>query len=134
MPNEISAIKTIVGDYFAQKQGVLFVNIFGSIALGTQTPKSDVDIAIDFGRFITADELVAMASELSLLLHREVDIIDLSKSYGAVLEEAIIKGQIIWQKSPAEFARLLKKLWYDKADDGRFRQITMETRQKIWNR
>ena len=55
-----------------------------------------------------------------------------SSVHGAILEEALIKGEKILQRSPADFEHLLKKMWYDKEDDGRFRRRTHQLRLAQW--
>ena len=132
MKADLAAIKTKLTEYFGKRPDVRFVTLFGSYATNRANAKSDVDIAIDCGRPLAADELATIMTDLALLTGCEVDVVDLTVAYGAILEEAIVKGIPILQRSPEDFARLLKKLWYDKEDDGRARRHTMDTRLKLW--
>ncbi len=109
-------------------------NLDGSYASGKAKQDSDIDVAICGNREFSPDELVDMSTQLAMLLGIEDDIIDLSKSHGAVLEEALVKGEKILQRSPADFEHLLKKMWYDKEDDGRFRQRTHQLRLARWTK
>ena len=127
-------IKSTLNNFFQIRQDVRFVTVFGSYATGKAKQDSDIDIAICGNRKFSPDELVDMSTQLSMLLGLEVDLIDLSKSHGAILEEAMMKGEKILQRSPADFEHLLKKMWYDKEDDGRFRQRTHQIRLAQWTK
>ena len=127
-------IKSTLNNFFQIRQDVRFVTVFGSYATGKAKQDSDIDIAICGNRKFSPDELVDMSTQLSMLLGLEVDLIDLSKSHGAILEEALMKGEKILQRSPADFEHLLKKMWYDKEDDGRFRQRTHQIRLAQWTK
>lgn len=131
---DLSTITDVLKRYFAAQSELRFLTIFGSFADGRSHDKSDVDLAIDLGRPILAEELVTMAQDLGSQLGREVDIVDLYTSHGAVLEEAIVKGYPVIKRSPDDFARLLKKMWYDKADNGRMRELTMTLRRNLWQK
>ena len=129
---DLSEISAVLTDYFATRPEVRILTIFGSFASGNAHAASDLYLAIDTGQRLSPDELAQMTSELATRLGREVDLVDLTVSRGAILEEAIIKGRKVIQRSPEDFARLLKRMWYDKEDDGRYRQRTMQTRLLLW--
>lgn len=50
--------------------------VFGSVALGTDTPGSDIDLLVDFGPEPSIWQVVALAEEVRTLLGVEVDIVD----------------------------------------------------------
>ena len=129
---ELHRIKRLVYDYFSVNNKVQFVCLFGSMASGRQHTASDIDIAIDTGERLNPEELVQYATQLATLLGREVDLVDISVARGALLEEIVLKGLTVVQRSPEVFASLLKRMWYDKEDDGRVRQRTMMTRLNLW--
>ena len=131
---QLAEIKQKLNDFFRSHPEVRFLSLFGSFSAGQEHPGSDIDLAIDAARRLTPDELVQFSTDLSLILGREVDLVDLTVARGALLEEAIMKGQVIFQRSPEEFARLLKTMWYDKEDDDRFRQRTQQTRLSLWSK
>ena len=51
--------------------------LFGSCATGAQRPDSDVDVAVDLGAVMTAEQHVALVTALALATGRVVDLIDL---------------------------------------------------------
>ena len=118
--------------YFATKGEVRLLAVFGSAIDGRMTAESDIDLALDLGRALTIDEKLEIAGDLGKLLGRDVDIVDLSNVRGAILEEVVVKGERLMQRSPEDFAKLLTRMWYDKEDDGRFRQRTVEARLAKW--
>lgn len=120
--------------YAVTKPDLRYLVLFGSWASGRHRPDSDIDVACDFGRRLTADELVAMSQDLSSSLGREVDLVDLHQARGALLSEILVRGIVVFRASAEETARLLKKMWYDQADDGYFRQKIHAARMKRMTR
>jgi predicted nucleotidyltransferase len=50
--------------------------IFGSVAKGEATPKSDIDILVEFGDEISLLEFVGIKYELEDLLGKKVDLVE----------------------------------------------------------
>jgi predicted nucleotidyltransferase len=51
------------------------IGIFGSYARNEDTPKSDIDILVDFSGNITLFDLGGIKYDLSEILHRPVDVV-----------------------------------------------------------
>lgn len=91
------------------------LGVFGSYAKQTFTDTSDIDICIAKERPLSLEEKINLSTELSLLLKKEIDLLDLTAAHGVILEEALHSA--IWiQREPLVFARILKKMLFDKAD------------------
>jgi predicted nucleotidyltransferase len=58
----------------ARKYGAHNVRVFGSVARGEDTPRSDVDILIDLKKGISLYEHIRLKNELQELLGRKVDV------------------------------------------------------------
>jgi predicted nucleotidyltransferase len=73
--NGVQFEETKVRD-FCRKHGIARLALFGSVLRGDSTPESDLDILVDFepGRRVSLFDLGGMATELSGLLGREVDL------------------------------------------------------------
>ena len=91
------AIEDVYGQIarFAQERGVQRVMLFGSRARGDNTPKSDIDIAVegcrDFPGF-----LYDVQERLWSLL--EIDAIDLDQQIAPELRESIARdGKVIYE-------------------------------------
>jgi predicted nucleotidyltransferase len=72
----VAAVELIV----ARVPGLIAVYLFGSVARGDQTFESDIDFATLASRPLTPKVRWELQQELSVLLYREVDLIDLRAS------------------------------------------------------
>ncbi len=56
--------------------GVTKIGIFGSFARGEQTPRSDVDVLVDFAQgYATLRNFVSLSDHLEELFRRKVDLL-----------------------------------------------------------
>ncbi len=75
--------------------GVTKIGIFGSFARGEQTPKSDVDVLVDFAQgYATLHNFVGLSDHLETLFHRKVDL--LTESSLSNLIRPYIEMDVIW--------------------------------------
>ena len=58
-----------------EKYGIVNLKIFGSYARGEETPKSDIDILVEFNKPVTLLDIVRIERELSQLLQLKVDLL-----------------------------------------------------------
>ena len=58
-----------------RQHGISYLGLFGSFARGEETPRSDVDILIDFNATKTLFDLVKIQQQLSDLLNKRVDLV-----------------------------------------------------------
>lgn len=56
--------------------GIGLAILFGSLAAGEWSAESDLDLAVDAGRRLTASEKMALISELAGRTGRSVDLVD----------------------------------------------------------
>jgi len=84
---------------FCQKWKVAEMSLFGSVAQGNARPDSDVDILISF----TPDagwsllDHVAMQEEMSILLHRNVDLVtrkSIERSTNEIRKRSILENTV----------------------------------------
>ncbi len=75
-----------------------------------------------------------LATELSIHLRREVDLIDMQQVSGPILEQALCRGELMKNSDPDLYARLLKKLWYEQADMLPYYRRVLEERSRQWLR
>lgn len=59
----------------AKNFGVKKIGIFGSFAFGDFTPKSDIDILVEFQKTVSYFELIGLEDYLSGKLGRKVDLV-----------------------------------------------------------
>ena len=75
--------------------GLRLALLFGSCALGTQRPDSDVDVAVDMGGVMAAEQHVSLISDLALASGRAVDLIDLRTVGEPLLGQILQSGRRI---------------------------------------
>ena len=60
-------LRQVLTDYFDKHKEILLARLFGSVAQGRETAKSDVDIAVHGREPLGAEQLVSMQQDLVLL-------------------------------------------------------------------
>ena len=80
---------------FAAKHGVLKVILFGSRASGTNTERSDIDIAVTGGNFS------AFYGDIQEKVHSLLmfDVINIDGGISETLRDEILNGVVIYEKS-----------------------------------
>ncbi|MFA4890145.1 MAG: nucleotidyltransferase family protein [Candidatus Paceibacterota bacterium] len=81
-----------------KRQGVLRAAVFGSVARGEMTKKSDIDILVKLAKNKSLLDLVGLRLELKDKLGRNVDVV----SYGGIhplLRDIILKEQKVIYES-----------------------------------
>jgi len=86
------ALLDTVALYFAKRDDIRLVLVFGSVASGRFTDSSDVDIAIAGDGALSYDQKANLRVELSELLGRSIDLVDLITAEGLILHEALVHG------------------------------------------
>lgn len=105
--------------------------IFGSMAKGTPTLESDLDLAVYAGSPITAEEKMRLIEELALRTGRPVDLVDLKRAGIPITGQILCKGRRILG-SKSLFATLLTRYQIDSADFIPIRQRVLEERRNRW--
>ncbi|HSA32762.1 MAG TPA: nucleotidyltransferase domain-containing protein [bacterium] len=84
-----------------KERRILAAYLLGSAAKGTLRPDSDIDIALMFvpGKIMSGVERGELAAELSLLLHREVDLGVISSRNLVYARESILTGRRIFSRN-----------------------------------
>ncbi len=76
--------------------GLITLYRFGSQAQGTARPESDVDLAFLAQKALSPSARLALREELSLLLHRDVDLVDLRLSSTVLRMQVISTGESLF--------------------------------------
>lgn len=67
--------------------------LFGSMASGNETPDSDIDIAVQMPRPMSAAERIALTEAIALAFKRPVDLIDLRTVGQPLLDQIVGSGK-----------------------------------------
>ncbi|MDC7234654.1 MAG: nucleotidyltransferase domain-containing protein [Spirochaetales bacterium] len=78
--------------YFESMADIHTVIVYGSVAENEINSGSDVDIAIASHRTLNYSDLLNMNRDLQILLHRNIDLINLDQAKGLIHYKIISKG------------------------------------------
>lgn len=106
--------------------------IFGSVAKGTAKPESDLDIAVQGDKPLTAEQHIALVGDLALATDRAIDLIDV-KTAGEPLLGEILQGQRLLGGNAAH-AELIKRHLFDSADFLPYVERMLAERRAQWTK
>ncbi|MBI9107180.1 MAG: nucleotidyltransferase domain-containing protein [Spirochaetales bacterium] len=78
--------------YFAEQSEVELAILYGSFASGKISDASDIDIAVHTKENASLERLIDIQTDISALVHREVDLLDLRQAEGTILCRVLGKG------------------------------------------
>jgi uncharacterized protein len=124
---EIASIRKILGSHPHIRLAILF----GSMAAGSASAQSDIDLAVDTGRPLEAARKIQLISDLAEALGRPVDLVDLHCA-GEPLLGQIIGGGVRLLGSDRHYASMLSKHLFDQADFMPYRSRILKERRQAW--
>lgn len=122
--------RTILAAISAQPD-IELVIIFGSLATGKADANSDMDLALDVGHPLSADEKMELIAALAGATGRSVDLIDLRTAGEPLLGQVLRHGKRILGKDE-HYARLLYRHVLDEADFLPYRNNILAERRRTW--
>ena len=105
--------------------------LFGSLAAGRGKAESDVDLAVDAGRLLTADEKLALISDLAVRTGRSVDLVDIQAIGEPLLGQILRHGRRV-HGSMTCYADLIRRHLFDQADYMPYRRRILAERRRTW--
>ena len=123
-------MKTAILHVLEQFPEVKLAYVFGSAARGQLTGGSDIDVAVAAETKLPLETRLAIATQLSKALHREVDLVDLQDVAGEILQQSLCQGIKLLQKDAGLSARLIQRLWFDQADLMPYRRRILAERRR----
>ena len=105
--------------------------LFGSLANGAQQPDSDIDIALDLGRPISAKEKLDLMEEIAALTGRSVDLVDLQTVGEPLLGQILKTGKRLLGTNTL-YAELIKRHVFDEADFMPYYRRILKHRRDAW--
>jgi predicted nucleotidyltransferase len=129
---QLNLEETILAAIDAQPSiGVLVAILFGSLATGVGRAESDLDLAVDAGRQLTAAEKRALISDLAGRIGRPVDLVDIHAIGEPLLGQILRHGKRILG-SDTHYANLLRRHLFDQADYLPYRNRILFERRQAW--
>ena len=111
--------------------GVRLAILFGSLAAGREQADSDLDLAVDAGRRLTAGEKLALMNELAGRTGRPVDLVDLYVVGEPLLGQILRYGKRLLGSETC-YADLIRKHLFDQADYLPYRTRILAERRRAW--
>ncbi len=111
--------------------GVGLAILFGSLADGEGRAGSDLDLAVDAGRRLTASEKMALISELAGRTGRPVDLVDIQAIGEPLLGQILRHGKRILG-SDTHYSNLIRRHLFDQADYLPYRNRILAERRQAW--
>jgi predicted nucleotidyltransferase len=105
--------------FFAEARSqfpVALAYLFGSQATGRAGAQSDYDLAVLFDCKVTSDDRYLLTHQLTELLDRDVDLVDLARAPVELVYNVIATGQILYEKdrtARVEFEARALGLYFD---------------------
>src|SRR3990172_3952362 len=118
-------------DAISTQPGIQLAILFGSLATGKGDKESDLDIAVDAGRRINANEKTSLIGELARQTGRPVDLVDIQSIGEPLLGQVLRYGKRILG-SDRHFARVLSRHLFDQADFLPYRNRILAERRQAW--
>lgn len=105
MKINLEVLSLQINEFASLHDNIIAAYIFGSAATGKMRPFSDIDIAIMSTCKIDGFEKAEMETQLSMLLHRDVDIVVFHQA-DVLLQHQILKyGHLVYEKDSSERVR-----------------------------
>ncbi len=105
--------------------------LFGSLAQGSETAESDIDLALDAGHPLGAEEKMALMESLAQSTGRPVDLVDLRVAGEPLMGQVLRHGVLIHGKT-SDYASLLSRYLIDQADFAPYRNRILSERRRAW--
>jgi predicted nucleotidyltransferase len=106
--------------------------VFGSVAAGTTTPTSDLDVAVLASDPLSAEEKTALIEHLAQETGRPVDLIDLQATRGPIVDRVLQTGTRLFCDDTTLYAEFLNRWWLDRADWRPYRRRIRKERREQW--
>ena len=111
--------------------GIGLVIMFGSLVAGKGRMESDLDLAVDAGRRLTASEKIALISELARRTGRPIDLVDIHTVGEPLLGQILRHGKRLLG-SNTHYANLIRRHLFDQADYLPYRNRILAERRQAW--
>ena len=100
-----------------QAVGLDVLYLFGSMAAGTDRPDSDIDLAALFSRPLDPLERLSLATDLSAVVGRAVDLVDLDRANPILCMQVLRQGRILHEGSPR------RRILFEASVPGRYEDL-----------
>lgn len=127
---DLEKSKEIIKEILLKKEKIEAILVFGSYVRGSQTPESDLDIAIKADAPISKKDLYSLQIELEEKLKIEIDLVDLMDLTDGFRYEILMNGELIYCRNNYQFDLYKLDMFREYLELNESRQIIIETIKK----
>jgi predicted nucleotidyltransferase len=132
-PSEGNAtVHAAIGQVLARHPSIVIAILFGSLAAGGNRSDSDLDLAVASTAPLGPQTRLQLIEELAVALGRPVDLIDLAKTHGPLLQQILTKGCRLVCTDRTRYANLLLRMVYEEADVMPYYRRILAERRQAW--
>jgi predicted nucleotidyltransferase len=118
-------------DAIDAQSGIKLAILFGSLSDSRGQAGSDLDLAIDAGHCLTADEKLSLTNKLAERTGRPVDLVDLHTVGEPLLGQILRHGKKLFGSETC-YADLIRRHLFDQADHLPYRTRILAERRLAW--
>ena len=124
-------IEAAIRDAVGSQPAIRLVILFGSLATGRERRDSDLDLAVEAEHALTAAQKADLIAKLATAVGRPVDLVDLYAVGEPLLGQILRHGKRILG-SDSDYAALMRRHVFDKADFVPYRERILTARRQTW--
>ena len=106
--------------------------VYGSVAAGTASPESDLDVAVAGQQRLSVEGRLALVEALAQRAGRPVDLVDLRDAHGPLLAVILQTGIRVVERDAALYGTLLSRHLIDESDFRPYRDRILADRRQAW--
>ncbi|MFW5497807.1 MAG: type VII toxin-antitoxin system MntA family adenylyltransferase antitoxin [Maridesulfovibrio sp.] len=110
--NDISKLATLLEQQDDLEVGI----VFGSTVTGDTRPDSDIDVAVLGPSPLSYKRIMELQALISIKMGREVDLIDLKKCHGLLLQQILTTGNLMFGLDSLLLAQTASRMLVEQAD------------------
>jgi len=118
-------------DAIDAQPGIKLAILFGSLADSREQAGSDLDLVIDAGHCLTADEKLSLTNKLAERTGRPVDLVDLHTVGEPLLGQILRHGKKLFGSGTC-YANLIRRHLFDQPDLLAYRTRILAERRRAW--
>lgn len=123
----IAKLKALLADF----PHVRVAAVFGSMAHGTERPDSDIDVAVQADKPLSANERIAITQAIALAFDRPVDLVDLRHAGQPLLDQIVSTGiQVLGSRH--QWGDLIYRNIMENEDFVPYQKRILEGRRRAW--
>lgn len=115
-PAKIKHVTDRAEQLLKQLPDIQLAFVYGSMATGTASACSDLDLAVLFTHSLNAKDKMELSADVTAATVTTVDLVDLYSLRGTLLRQILVKGKLLVKNNPDSLQQLMHRMIYNEAD------------------